>query len=115
MTKIMPVFKNDEDKIITVITLLTSIFFIFLPSLLAMLCFKDKLSNEAYLVVKSVFNYELFLFIISLFFIIPVIGWLAGLVIAPLFAIWNTIVMIIGLCSIAKNKEVSIPVPYEFV
>ena len=106
MTKIMPVFKDDNDKIITVAVLLTSIFFIFLPSLLTILCLKDQISEDSYRIIKSVFNYELFLFIVSLFFMLPVIGWLAGIVLGPILAIWNTIVMILGLCAVAKNKEV---------
>ena len=115
MTKIMPIFKDDDDRIITIAVLLTSFFFLFIPSLLAVLCLKDKLSEESQRIVKSVFNYELFLFIISLLFMIPVIGWLAGVFVAPILAIWNAIVIIIALCSIAKEKEVSIPVPYEFL
>ena len=115
MTKIMPLFKNDDDRIITIAVFLTSVFFLFLPSLLVILCLKEKLSDEAYGIIKSVFNFELFLFIISLFFMLPVIGWIAGIVVAPLIAIWNILVMIIALCSVAKDKEVSIPVPYEFV
>lgn len=115
MTKIMPVFMNEDDRIITLAVLLTSLFFIFIPSLIAVLCLKDKLSEEALRIIKSVFNYELFLFIISLFFMIPLVGWIAGFVIAPLLAIWNAIVIIIALCSIAKDKEVNIPVPYEFL
>ena len=115
MTKIMPVFMNEDDRIITLAVLLTSLFFIFIPSLIAVLCLKDKLSEEALRIIKSVFNYELFLFIISLFFMIPLVGWIAGFVIAPLLAIWNAIVIIIALCSIAKDKEVNIPVLYEFL
>ena len=115
MTKIMPVFKDDDDRIVTIAVLLTSCFFLFIPSLLAVLCLKDKLSEESQAIIKSVFNFELFIFIISLFFMIPIIGWFAGVFIAPLLAIWNAIVMIIALCSIAKGKEVSVPVPYEFL
>lgn len=115
MTKIMPAFKDDDDKIITVAVIITSVFFLFIPSLLVILCLKEKVSEESYRIIKSIFNFELFLFIISLFFIVPVIGWLVGTFVAPLLAIWNTIVMIIALCAVAKNREVSVPVPFEFV
>lgn len=115
MTKIMPAFRNEDDRIITIAVILTSIFFVFIPSLIAILCLKDKLSDEACGIIKSIFNFELFIFIISLFFMIPIIGWFAGFFITPVLAIWNAIVMIIALCSIAKGKEVSVPVPYEFL
>ena len=32
MTRIMPVFKDDDDRIITIAVLLTSFFFLFIPS-----------------------------------------------------------------------------------
>ena len=46
---------------------------------------------------------------------VPVIGWLIGIVLGPLLMIFNAIICIIDLCALVKGAEVKIPVPYEFI
>ena len=36
-------------------------------------------------------------------------GYPLGFIVAPILALWNIIVLIIGLCAIAGNKEFKIP------
>jgi hypothetical protein len=110
-----PVFKDDKDKVLTVAMLLSSMFFLFVPSLIVIFIPKDYISENTYNIAKAIFNYELFLFIVSLFFLVPIIGWLIGFVVAPILEIWNIIVLILALCAIAGNKEIKIPVIFNFI
>ena len=115
MKKIVPAFKDDNDKIIVVAIIVTSMFLIFVPALLVVLLLKDKISESSYQIAKMFLNFELLLFLVSLIFAIPVIGWLLGLVLGPLMMIFNVIICVINLCSVAKMTEVKVPVPYEFI
>lgn len=115
MKKIMPSFKDDTDKIIVVAVLILSMFFLFLPGLLVILFGKNYVSESSYEISKGFFNFELLLFLISLLFAVPVIGWIAGVILAPLFAIFNIIIIVIDLCAISKGAELKIPVWFEFV
>lgn len=115
MKKIMPVFKDDTDKIITVAMIVASMFFIFVPALVVILFLKDKISENSYQISKMFLNFELLLFLISLIFAVPVIGWILGVVLGPLMMIFNIIICVIGLCAVVKSAEVKVPVPYEFI
>lgn len=115
MKKIVPVFNDEKDRMILVITLISSIFFMFIPSLLVSLFAKEYMSESSYNVAKSIFNFELLLFLVSLIFMIPVLGWILGFILAPLMLIYNAIIMIINLCALAKGSETKIPVLYEFL
>ena len=110
-----PMFKDDRDKIIAVAMILSSMFFLFFPALIVIFIPKEYISENTYNLAKAIFNYELFLFLISLFFMVPIIGWLVGFIVAPILALWNIIVLIIGLCAIAGNKEFKIPEIYNFI
>jgi len=115
MKKIMPMFKDDKDKIIIVAMTLLSMFFVFVPALVVVLFFKEQISENSYQISKSFLNFELLLFLISLIFAVPVVGWLLGVIFAPLMMIFNIIIVFLAMCSIAKGAEVKIPVPYEFI
>ena len=115
MKRIVPVFRDDTDKIFAVGTILTSMFFSFIPSLLVVLFGKKYMSESTCEIVKTVFNFELFLFLTSLICIIPILGWIISIILVPVILIINIIVMIINLCAIAENKEIKIPVFYPFL
>lgn len=115
MKSFIPEFKDDTDKIITVAMLVTSIFFIFIPALVVMLLLKEQVSERSYEITKAFLNFEITMFLISLLFLIPIVGWLAGIVGAPILAIVNIVIVVMALCGIAKGSEVKIPVPYEFI
>ena len=115
MKVITPVFKDDRDKIAAVATIILSLFLVFIPALLVVLLLKEKVSESTYQIAKAFLNFELLLFIISLFFAIPVIGWLLALILGPLMCIFNAIIVILALCAVAKGGEVKIPVWYEFI
>ena len=115
MKKILPLFKDDTDRMIIVFMLILSLFTLFIPSVIVILFLKDYISENSYSIAKSIFNMELLFFLISLCFAIPVIGWIAGLIIGPVLGIINIIVIILVLCNIAKQSEVKIPVLFEFV
>lgn len=115
MATIFPQFKDDTDKVITVIMLVASIFMIFIPSLIVVLFVKDYVSESSYKIAKSIFNMELLFFLISLIFAIPIIGWIIGFIIAPILEIINVVVIILALCAIAKQNEIKIPVMFEFM
>ena len=115
MKRIFPEFRDDNDKIIIVAMLILSIFFVFIPPLLVLLCFKNYMSPSSYQIAKSFLNFELMLFLISLIFMIPVLGWLLGIFFCPILMIINIITIIINLGCIAKQNETKIPVFYEFI
>lgn len=115
MGKVMPLFNDDRDKIITVGMIITSIFFVFVPALIVVLFLKEKISENSYQIAKMFLNFELLLFLISLVFAIPVIGWILGVILGPIMMIFNAMICIIALCAATKGMEVKIPVPYEFI
>ena len=115
MKRIVPSFKDDTDRLIIVGTLITSMFFMFIPSLLVVLFAKERMSENSYEIGKAIFNFELLLFLVSLVFMIPIIGWLVGFILGPLMIIYNIIIMIINMCAISENRETKIPVWYTFL
>ena len=115
MKRFMPEFKDDTDKIILVAMFISSIFFVFIPPLVVILLLKEKASESTYEISKAFLNFEIGMFLISLLFIIPVIGWLIGIIGAPVLAIINIVVIVVALCDIAKGAEVKIPVIYDFI
>ena len=115
MKHFTPNFKDDKDRLIMLAMLLASIFLVFIPSLIVIFIPKDYISENTYEIAKTLFNFELLLFIISLLFIIPVIGWAVGFILAPVLMILNVIIIIINLCAIAGNNELKIPEPYKFI
>jgi len=115
MKKFFPEFKDDRDRMIIVCMLVLSMFAIFLPSLIVILFLKDYVSEASYRISKALFNMELLFFLISLLFTIPIIGWIAGFIIAPILGIINIVVVILALCAIAKQTEIKIPVMFEFM
>ena len=108
-------FKDDTDKIIVVAMLIATMFFFFIPALLVILLLKNQVSENSYVLAKAVLNFELVLFLVSLIFMIPIIGWILGIVLSPIMIIANILIMVFALCSLAKNAEVKIPVLYEFI
>ena len=115
MRNFTPVFKDDKDRLITLAMYIGSIFLIFIPSLIVIFVPKTYISENTYEIAKSLFNFELLLFLISLIFWIPIVGWILAPIAAPLLAIWNIIIIIIGLCAIAGNKEIKIPELFKFI
>ena len=115
MKEITCEFKDDTDKLITLAMIILSAFFIFIPSLVVIFVPKQYISDSTYNIAKAFFNFELLLFIISLFFAIPIIGWIVGFIIAPFMMIVNVIIVIINLCALAKKSLIKVPVWFEFI
>ena len=115
MRNFAPQFKDDKDRLITLAMFIASMFFIFVPSLIVVFIPKDYISESTYEIAKSLFNFELLLFLISLLFVIPIIGWIVGFIVAPILMLWNVIIIIINLCAFASNKEIKIPEYYKFI
>ena len=110
--KIMPEYKDDTDKIITILTAVCTIFCGFIAPLITVLLLKQYISYE---ISKSFLNFEIFLALISLIAIIPIFGWIAGIFIIPILYIWNILVAVLAVCAMVKKFEVSVPVPYAFI
>ena len=115
MRNFTPTFKDDKDRLIVLAMFIASIFFIFIPSLIVIFIPKNYISENTYEIGKTLFNFELLLFLISLLFMIPVIGWVVGFIVAPILMIWNVIIIIINLCAIAGNNELKVPEYYKFI
>lgn len=113
--KLLPTFRDENDKLAAVAVVLLSMFFFFIPSLLVVLFGKNYVSECTYGISKAIFNFELFIFLLSLIAIIPIIGWIIAFILVPVLYLWNILVIILALCAIGKGSEVKIPVPFEFV
>ena len=115
MKVITPVFKDDTDRVAAVATIILSLFLSFIPGLIVVLFIKDKVSEGTYEIAKAFLNFELLLFLVCLFFAIPIIGWLLGFIFIPLMCIFKAIIVILALCAVAKGGEVKVPVWFEFI
>lgn len=115
MKKIMPSFKDEKDKVVAVAMIITSMFLVFVPALLVVLFGKSYVSESTYEISKAFFNFELLLFLISLIFVIPVVGWFLGAILGPIMMVFNIIICVINLCAVAKSCETKVPVGYEFI
>ena len=115
MKKIMPEFKDEKDKVITVAMIIASIFFSFIPALVVVFFMKDYISESSANIAKLFFNFELLLFLLALIFIIPIVGQILGFVLGPIMMIVNVILCVTNLCAVGKGTEVKLPVPYEFI
>ena len=113
--KIIPEYKDDTDKIITILTAVCTIFCGFIAPLITVLLLKQYISPQSYEISKSFLNFEIFLALISLIAIIPIFGWIAGIFIIPILYIWNILVAVLAVCAMVKKFEVSVPVPYAFI
>ena len=115
MKNIVAEFKDDKDRMITVAMFIFTLFFSLIPSLIVIFIPKTYISECTYSIAKTLFNFELLLFLISLLCVIPFIGWLASIIIVPVILIWNTIIVVINLCSLAKDGVVKLPEYYQFI
>ena len=115
MKTLPPTFRDDKDKLIILIMFVATLFLCFIPSLIVIFLPKNIISETSCEIAKAIFNFELLLFLIMLITIIPVLGWIFGCIAGPILAIWNAIIVIINICAIAGNKELKIPVFYNFV
>ena len=61
MKKIMPVFKDEKDKVVAVAMIIASMFLVFIPALLVVLFGKSYVSESTYEISKAFFNFELLL------------------------------------------------------
>jgi hypothetical protein len=95
--------------------LITTMFFIFVPSLIVIFIPKQYISESTYEIGKTLFNFELLLFLISLLFLVPIIGWIAGFIVAPILYIWNIVIIVINLCAMAGDGKIKIPEYYKFI
>lgn len=115
MKNISAQFKDDRDRIITVAMFVLTLFFALIPSLVVVFVPKNYISESTYEIAKTLFNFELLLFLISLLCLVPFIGWLASLIIVPVILIWNAVIVVINLCSIAKENVAKLPEYYKFI
>ena len=115
MKNITTEFKDDIDRMITLAMFIITLFAGFIPSLIAIFISKKYISESTYEIAKPLFNFELLLFLVSLLCWIPFIGWLASLIIVPVILIWNTVIVVINLCSIAKENTAKLPEYFKFI
>ena len=113
--KIIPGFKDDTDKIIAISMAICTVFVSFFSPLIVILFLKERISEQSYSITKAFLNYEIFLALISLIAIVPIIGWIVGLFLIPVLYIWNIVVVLLAVCAMVKQNEVSVPVLYTFI
>lgn len=115
MIEYSPAFKDDRDKLITLGMFVCSMFFFLFPPLIVLFIPKEYISENTYQIAKTLFNFELLLFLISLCFLVPIIGWLAAFVVAPILEIWNIVVIVMAICAIAGNNTIKLPAIFKFI
>ena len=108
MEKIMPIFRDENDKLLTIIALIASIFLPVIP-FLVLFFLKDNLSENSFAITKAFLNFEILLFVISLICWVPIVGWIICLIFGPIILLINAVIMLMGILSILNNKEVCIP------
>ena len=103
-------FQNEEERKIVVLALVLGIIFSFIPFLLVMFMYKDKLGDNAMNIIKAFCNFDFLLFIIIFAVgVIPVLG-LMDLLVSPVAFIFNLIIILNALKSVNASQSVSIPV-----
>ena len=115
MKKIMPAFRDDNDKLITLAMVITAVFLVFIPPLVVILLPRKYTSDSTYEIAKTLFNFELLMFLVSLLFLVPIIGWIAGAILTPIFLIINVVIAIINVIAISQNTELKIPELFKFI
>ena len=115
MKKFATEFKDDNDKLILIFTLITSYFLFCLPAFIVIVGLKKYISDSTYNIIKAVFNFELLLLLVCLTCLIPFIGWILGIFITPIIFILNIIIVTINIVAIAKKSNLQIPVWFEFL
>ena len=115
MKNISAQFKDDTDRMITIAMFIITLFAGFIPSLVVIFIPKNYISESTYEIAKTLFNFELLLFLISLLCLIPFLGWIASFVIVPVICIWNAVIVVINLCSIAKENTAKLPEYFKFI
>ena len=113
--KIIPEYKDDTDKIITIVTAICTLFFSFIAPLVTVVLLKNYITSQSYEIAKAFLNLEIFLALISLIAIIPIFGWIVGIFLIPILYIFNIVVVLLAVCAMVKKAEVSVPVPYAFI
>ena len=78
MKNIPAQFRDDRDRMITLAMFILAMFFGFIPPLIVVFVPKNYISESTYEIAKTLFNFELLLFLISLLCFIPIIGWIAS-------------------------------------
>jgi len=102
--------KNEEERKILVIALVVGIILSFIPFLIVMFAYGNKLNDSLMNIVKAFCNFDLLLFIIIFALgVIPILGLLTFLV-SPLAFIVNLILILKALSAINSNQPVEIPV-----
>ena len=112
---ISPAFKDDTDKLITLAMLVCTIFFFFIPSLIVVFLPKNLIGECTHSVAKAFFNFEILLFLVSLIFLVPILGQLLGFILGPVLVILNVVFVVINICALAGNKDFKVPVLFEFI
>lgn len=111
-TNIKPVFKTEnEGNIMRIVGLLT-IFFSFVPPLIAYFALADSLSPESKEISAELSNFNIIgAILLTICGIVPLIGWLA----LPLVWIYFIIMDIIIAIQIVNGTEVKIPIILQLI
>ena len=111
-TNIKPVFKSENDGNMMRIIGLCTIFFSFIPPIIAYFALADTSSTENKEIYAELANFNIIGFIaIMLCGMIPLIGWLALLPVSLYFLIMDIIIAI----QIINGSEVKIPIILQLI
>ena len=105
-------FKNEQEGNIMRLVGLLTIFFSFVPPLIAYFALADSLSTESKEVVAELTNFNIVGFVaMTICSIIPLLGWL----VFPLVYLFFLIMNIIFAVQIVNGTEVKIPIIFQII
>ena len=107
--------RDDNDRLILILMMFCTLFLLIFSPAIVIFGLKDKVSESTLNISKAFFNFDLMMILVSLLFMIPILGWLLGVILGPIMIIVNVIVVVINLCAVAKGGEAKVPVWYEFI
>ena len=115
MKKFLAECKDDNDKLILILMLVASFFLFCLPAFIVIVGLKKFISESTYNITKAIFNFELLLLLVTLSFLIPIVGWIVGALLGPIICIFNIIIITINIIAVARKTELYVPVWFEFL
>lgn len=114
-TEVLFKFKDEHERMLTLVVILLSIVAGFLPALVVWFLQKDKLSASAQQVILDLLNFELTVLICAVVAGFPLFGGFIGSLLLPVIWVWNLIICIFMLSATSKKQHYKIPFMLELI
>ena len=115
MEVILPEFRDENDKNIAVIIAIFTILTGIIAPLIAFFALQSSTSVATNAISKALLNFELLMVICIVITMIPIIGWIAAILLVPFVTIAHLVVTIAVTIQVLNNKPVKIWTPIKFI